>query len=123
MRKRALLSRDELRPDDLLTLAQACEVLLNGHLTPASLRRERDRGNLVTERIAGKEFMTPAEIEAMRERCRFQAPTQKLPSAGGSVPPDRPLGLYPGGEPVTSQDILRAKLRKRKEAAAKRRGR
>ncbi|WP_207350850.1 hypothetical protein [Jiella sonneratiae] len=69
MRKRALLSREELRPDDLLTLAQACEVLLNGNLTPASLRREREKGRLVTFKIAGKEFVTPNSIIAMRLMC------------------------------------------------------
>jgi hypothetical protein len=41
-----------------------------GGMTVSGLRREADRGRLVIERIAGKDFTTLAEIEAMRERCR-----------------------------------------------------
>lgn len=38
----------------------------------SGLRKERDKGRLVTEMIAGKEYTTLADIERMRELCRFQ---------------------------------------------------
>jgi hypothetical protein len=36
----------------------------------SGLRRERDKGRLVIERIANKEFTTLRAINEMRERCR-----------------------------------------------------
>lgn len=41
-------------------------------ITAAGLRKERDRGRLVTEMIAGKEYTTLADIDRMRELCRVQ---------------------------------------------------
>ncbi|MBB4005499.1 hypothetical protein [Aurantimonas endophytica] len=118
MAKRALLSRAELQPDDLLTLAHACELLLNSNLTPASLRRERDRGNLVTEKIANKEFVTPAEIQAMRERCR----TESVP--GAKPRPslrDEVVGIGAYGKVMTVRDAEKAKLRALAESLPRRR--
>ena len=68
--KRPLRSRDELNPDDPITLKDACAIFFHDAITPKSLRTERDKGNLVTEKIAGREFVTPAAIAAMRERCQ-----------------------------------------------------
>ena len=116
--RRAFLSRDHLRPDDLLTLAQACELLLNGNLTPASLRREHDRGNLITERIANKEFVTPAAIEAMRERCR-------TPGVPGAKPQseirDEVAGVGAFGKEITERQVRQAKLRALRESLPRRR--
>ena len=41
-----------------------------GGMTVSGLRRERDRGNLHIERIAGKEFTTLRDIGEMRVKCR-----------------------------------------------------
>ena len=45
----------------------------DGSVTASGLRRERDRGKLTIERIAGKDFTTLAYIERMRELCRVEA--------------------------------------------------
>lgn len=41
--------------DTPIRLADACRYFPAGALTPSALRRERDRGNLTTFLIAGKE--------------------------------------------------------------------
>lgn len=81
---RALRHRDDLRADDLLRLADACEIVFCGVLTPAALRREAARGNLTIERIAGKDFVTPAALAEMRERCKVKAPKVAASSLGGA---------------------------------------
>src|SRR5580704_18409604 len=45
----------------------------DGSMTASGLRRERARGRLVVERIAGKDYTTLANIERMRELCRVAA--------------------------------------------------
>ncbi|MEX6508632.1 excisionase [Jiella sp. M17.18] len=101
--------------------AQACEVLLNGNLTPAALRRERDRGNLVTERIANKEFVTPAAIAAMRERCRVERPAPVPKRVGVARPAAEVVALGVYGEPITLRDARKARLRMLKDDASRRR--
>jgi hypothetical protein len=51
----------------------------DGSITASGLRKERNRGRLVTELIAGKEFTTLADIQRMRELCRSEA---KAPASG-----------------------------------------
>jgi hypothetical protein len=63
-----------------LRLKQAVELAFPfGGMTVSGLRRERDRGNLHIEKIAGKEFTTLRNIEEMRARCRAQL---KAPDCG-----------------------------------------
>ena len=49
-------------------------------MTRSGLRREARRGNLVIERIAGKDYVTMAAIQEMRQRCRVvpERPTPGL---------------------------------------------
>jgi hypothetical protein len=57
-----------------LRLARAADLAFpGGGMTAAGLRREAGRGRLTIERVAGKDYVTLAEIEAMRERCRREA--------------------------------------------------
>ena len=42
----------------------------DGSMTASGLRREAARGNLVLERIAGKDFTTLEAIDEMRKLCR-----------------------------------------------------
>ncbi|MGA8990133.1 MAG: hypothetical protein WB500_07095 [Rhodoplanes sp.] len=42
----------------------------DGSMGASGLRREGQRGRLVIERIAGKDFTTLRHIEEMREKCR-----------------------------------------------------
>jgi hypothetical protein len=68
--------------DTPLRLEQAVKVAFPfGGMTVSGLRRERDRGNLGIEKIAGKEFTTLRNIEEMRAKCREQ---QKAQDCGSS---------------------------------------
>src|SRR5665647_868326 len=81
----------------------------DGTMTASGLRREASRGRLITERIAGKDFTTLANIDRMRELCR--AP------AGGAGIEDTPTNLTLSSESesaVSPQDALRARLNQRR---------
>ena len=68
--------------DTPLRLEQAAKLAFPfGGMTVSGLRRERDRGNLGIEKIAGKEFTTLRNIEEMRVKCRAQ---QKAQGCGSS---------------------------------------
>lgn len=74
---------DEIGPNTPLRLKRAAELAFPmGGMTAAGLRREAQRGRLVIERIAGKDFVTLAAIEEMRKLCRVQA---KAPAAGAGT--------------------------------------
>lgn len=61
----------------LYTLAQAAEHFFPGtNVKASSLRLELDRGRLGYEKIAGKFFVTEADIEEMRRLCR-NAPRER----------------------------------------------
>ena len=63
--------------DTPLRLEQAVTVAFPfGGMTVSGLRKERDRGNLCIEKIAGKEFTTLRNIEEMRVKCRAQLKAQ-----------------------------------------------
>jgi hypothetical protein len=67
-------TQPEITPNTPLRLADAVKIAFPmGGMTVAGLRRERDCNRLVIEKIAGKEFTTPADIEWMRELCREEA--------------------------------------------------
>jgi hypothetical protein len=51
-------------------------------MTASGLRREAGRGRLTIERIAGKDYVTLAEIDAMRQRCRREATAPAVASRG-----------------------------------------
>jgi hypothetical protein len=52
-------------------------------MTASGLRREVDKGNLIIERIAGKDFTTLESIDQMREKCRRDPKVHRC----GSNPP------------------------------------
>src|SRR6202020_305047 len=59
--------------DAPIRLSTAAAVAFpDGSMTASGLRREALRGRLVTERIAGKDYTTLANIDRMRELCRVQ---------------------------------------------------
>src|SRR5580704_15104992 len=90
----------------------------DGSMTASGLRRERARGRLVVERIAGKDYTTLANIERMRELCRVQAEAPDFGSAPLAVKPadlSRTLsGLLSTANAISPRDALRARLTKRK---------
>lgn len=69
---------DEPKPRGrLYTLSQAAELFFPGtNVKASSLRLELDRGRLGYEKIAGKFFVTEADIEEMRRLCR-NAPRER----------------------------------------------
>ncbi|WP_441252464.1 excisionase [Tardiphaga sp. 71_E8_N1_1] len=63
-----------VRDDSPLRLRAAAELAFpDGSMKSSGLRREAARGNLVIERIAGKDYTTLANIKLMREKCRVEA--------------------------------------------------
>jgi hypothetical protein len=83
----------EFGDDEPMRLAEACEKLLKGRLTVSGLRREARRGTLEITRIANKDFVTPAAIREMLDRCRVNArpplsssrPSAPAPATGASA--------------------------------------
>jgi hypothetical protein len=59
-----------------------------GGMTASGLRREADRGHLVVERIAGKDYATLHAIADMRRLCRVVKlqPGASASSHGGESP-------------------------------------
>ena len=67
----ALAQRDKIDPSTPLRLAVAAALAYpDGSMTASGLRKERDRGRLIVERTAGKDYTTLAAIQRMRELCR-----------------------------------------------------
>ena len=112
----AFPTKYQVGPDTPLRLSVAAALTFpDGSMTASGLRRERDRGRLVVERIAGKDYTTLADIERMRELCRVEA---KVPDSGfghlAGIKRGRSSHMRSGSsstEASTSpQDALRAKL-------------
>lgn len=70
-RRLTIPPRDQIGPDTPLRLDVAAALAYpDGSMTASGLRGERDRGHLVIERTAGKDYTTLANIARMRELCR-----------------------------------------------------
>jgi hypothetical protein len=89
-------SIDQVKPDTPLRLSVAAAMAFpDGSMTASGLRREKARGRLIVERIAGKDYTTLADIKRMRELCRdvpedLDCGSGRLgmtPSAGSPTPP------------------------------------
>jgi hypothetical protein len=64
---------DNIGPTTPLRLARAAALAFpDGSMTEKGLRREFQRGRLVVERIAGKDYTTLSAIEQMRILCRLE---------------------------------------------------
>src|SRR6266446_6927173 len=74
---------EKITPDTPLRLEIAAALAFpDGSMMASGLRREADRGRLVIERVAGKDYTTLANIERMRELCRVQAKARDSTCAG-----------------------------------------
>jgi hypothetical protein len=74
------MTPEQVAEDAPLRLEIAAQIAFpDGTMTASGLRKERNRGRLVTELIAGREYVTLAEIARMRELCRSEA---KAPASG-----------------------------------------
>jgi hypothetical protein len=81
-RLRSSFDPSAIGPDTPLRLETAVKIAFpDGGMTVSGLRRERDRGNLSVERVAGKEFTTLGNIEEMRKKCRVKP---KEPGSGSN---------------------------------------
>ena len=81
MSRRASLEIDlsAIGPDTPLRLELAAQLAYpDGSMTKSGLRREIARGHLECERTAGKQYVTLADIQRMRARCREN---QKVPAS------------------------------------------
>ncbi len=71
--------------DAPLRLADAIEIAFpRGGITVSGLRKEAAKGRLIIERIAGKDFVTLAAINAMRAECRISDPRRSRSGPGPS---------------------------------------
>jgi hypothetical protein len=71
--------------DDPITLAEACELVFHNRIRVPTLRREKERGNLVTYRVGRRGFTTVRDVREMLQRCRDagQHPgSTSIPGAG-----------------------------------------
>jgi hypothetical protein len=76
---------EKITPETPLRLGIAAALAFpDGSMTAAGLRREGERGRLVIERIAGKDFTTLRNIENMRELCRMHPKELDFGSAGNA---------------------------------------
>ena len=85
----------------------------HGGMTESGLRREIGRGRLEVEVIAGKQFVTLAGINRMRELCRVPASWRPpTPTQACANQPDLPSS----SAQMTPQDALRIRLLERRAA-------
>jgi hypothetical protein len=94
-----------------LRLKIAAELAFpSGDMTASGLRREADRGRLIVERIAGKDYTTLQAIADMRRLCRVVKPQPRVS-----------VSSYRGESPEVAQARALAKLRalRSKDANAK----
>ena len=88
--------------DELITLGQASERFFAGRVKVPGLRRERDRGNLTTIFVAGKEFTTPRHIQEMVKRCE-KMPRDRASGSGQSAEtPPAASPTAPSGSSATA---------------------
>ena len=97
-----------------LRLADAAAIAYPfGGMTASGLRREANKGRLVIERTAGKDYTTLAAIDEMRARCRIEAkePASGSGRRGGKRKPSGSSATAPS---ASAQDALLATVAKLK---------
>src|ERR1700730_13824971 len=70
--------------DELLTLDEACEAVLKGKGTPATLRAEHGRGKLELYKIGKRLYTTRRDLKEMKRLCRVQQGGQGSISTNGA---------------------------------------
>jgi hypothetical protein len=105
---------EKITPDTPLRLGVAAALAFpDGSMTASGLRREAERGRLLIERVAGKDFTTLANIERMRELCRVEAKVHGSICAGhAQASAGKPCGLSAMGDAISPRDALEARLTK-----------
>lgn len=103
------IAHQEIGDDDLVTLAEACQLFLGGRLTPSALRTEAAKGNLDIIQIARKDFTTRRAVEEMKRRCLRSA---SRPDCGYEERPAEPHGSSSTESAISAQDALRMRLKR-----------
>jgi hypothetical protein len=119
--KQPIAANDNIHPDEPLRLADAVKYgFPHGGMTVSGLRREAERGRLVIERIANKDFTTLRAIEEMSKLCLVEAKARIsgcARSAARKASSSRArLGSSSTMESISPRDAMLAKLSKRKAA-------
>ncbi|WP_247988335.1 excisionase [Bradyrhizobium sp. 186] len=114
-------ANDNIGPDHLLPLKEACKVAFpRGGMTVSGLRREAARGHLVVMRIANRDFTTLRSIQEMGNLCRVAA--EDLTSIGGAnaVKLEKSSAVQHGSSSTAAsmlpRDALLAKIQRHKSA-------
>jgi hypothetical protein len=99
-------------PDEhiLITLKDACDIFFGGKISVATLKAEHMRGNLELSKIGRAYFTTPADIKAMREKCRVEV---QAPAFGSTRRAER--GPSSTDASAAAQDSALKKLRERQQ--------
>jgi len=98
-------------PNEPLTLDEACRLIFHNKIRPATLRVERDRGNLVVEKIGRREFVTRRAIEEMRKRCRERQQARDSGSGQASKKTDARPGNQHGSSATERAGLAQAALK------------
>lgn len=97
---------DQWGADEPMTLAEFIAVFHpHGPLTVSALRGEIRDGRLLTARVRGKLYVTPANVAALFEPRR-QCPADRKDPASISDPPGRKSGRSPSGLSETDRKRL-----------------
>lgn len=67
-----------------MTLKEACKVVFQDAITPATLKAEASRGNLVIRKIGRTYFVTWRDLNAMWENCSVAAKASSDPQTTSS---------------------------------------
>jgi hypothetical protein len=103
-----------------LRLKIAAELAFpNGGMTASGLRREAERGRLVIERIAGKDYTTLAAIADMRKLCEVRPARERPPVPSPFVP--NSLGLTESDLAGMRLDAMLERIKHRKAEAKRQR--
>jgi hypothetical protein len=94
-----------IQPDPSAPMRLAHAAAMFG-LTVSALRTEARRGRLAISRVAGKDFVTKAEVERMFERCQL-AP--KAPDCGSGPPEPRTAATNELSGSSATESINRAR--------------
>src|SRR5687767_566341 len=96
----------DLFDDTPIRLADAVRMFFPlGGMTPAGLRTEARKGRLELLRIAGKDFVTPASMKGMMEKCR--APGSRPGSSLPAILTEASDGSSGTGKSSSAQAALR----------------
>lgn len=101
-----------MRPDDPITLKQACSLYPGAHLTVLTLRAASDRGELLIFRLGRCCHTTQAAMEAWVKRCQDAALRRASTSTENAL-----SGLSAMDRTSAAQDALRLTINAQKSSS------